>query len=227
MEKIITTDTLLWLNGAWAGLLVENGGDVMEYASTIPIPLLDRFLTRKVLRKWWGITNRKSLLEQITDKSGYCKLRAGYDKAVEMRELWELPDEVFYDKAKELALSLSDCEYDNLVAVHRIGRQANPVSIIAYDYSRAIMLCEYGYNAGYIKLNESIDKAIVIGRKLQACFSSWEEMNVSYMTGYLFWLMVAEQKVEESWKSRVTALETVKAMEKGPFSLDWNLPLHR
>lgn len=53
MAKMEMTDTLLWLNGTWAGLLVENGGDVMEYASTVP--LLDRFLTKRVLKKWWGI----------------------------------------------------------------------------------------------------------------------------------------------------------------------------
>lgn len=225
MAKIEMTDTLLWLNGTWAGLLVENCGDIMEYASTVPLPLLDRFLTKRVLKKWWGITNRKSLLEQISDKSGYCKLRAGYDKAVARRELWELPDEDFYKKLK--VCDISDAEYDDLAAVHVMSKHMQLIPIIAYDYARVIMLCEYGYNAGYLKLDESIDMAIDTGKKMQSCFSSWDEMNESYLTGYLFWLIVAKQDVVESWKSRVKALETVQEMENGPFSLDWNLPLYR
>lgn len=114
-----------------------------------------------------------------------------------------------------------------MAAVHLISQQAKLIPIIAYDYACVIMLCEYGYNAGYLKLGESIDMAIDTGKKMQSCFSSWDEMKESYLTGYLFWLIVAKQDVEENWKSRVKALETVQEMENGPFSLDWNLPLHR
>lgn len=225
MAKVITTDSLLWLNGTWAGLIVENGGNVMQYASTISFPLLDRYLTKKILKQWWGVTNRKTLLEQIDDKSEYCMLRQGYDKAVAQREVWSLGDEDFYKTIKEL--DLSDSEYDNLLAVHEIGKQREPINMIAYDYGRVIMLCEYGYLSGYLTLDESIDMAIAVGKKLQVCFSSWEESNESYLVGYLFWLIVAEQNVVANWQSRVKALESVQAMEKGPFHLDWNLELTR
>lgn len=225
MIKIEMTDTLLWLNGTWAGLLVENGGNVKEFASQEPIVLLDRYLTKKVLKKWWGITNRKTLMEQIIDKSEYCMLRQGYDKAVAQRELWKLEDDEFYTTIREL--DLPDSDYDDLVAIHVIAKQIEPTNMIAYDYSRVMMLCEYGYRCGYLKLDEAIEMSIVIGKKMQQCFSSWEAMNESYLIGYLFWLIVSDQNVEESWQSRVKALESVQAMKDGPFQLPWDLELKR
>lgn len=244
-KKIKMTDTMLWLNGTYAGIIMENGGDIFSYGTRkMPFQLFNRKLERTSLKVWWGIRGEAELLEQIAAKSGEGGLHCFFDEVLSRKDLMELPKEKF-DKEIQKKLSEEDSEFDeeiqkelneenrefreNIIRkmqiIWEMSQEKTRTTIIAYDYCRAIMLCIRGYACGYISFKRSIGMAIVIAKRLQEHFRSWDEMNESYLTGYEYWLRQYED-VDQSLEDRIEALDEVRALKNGPFSLPWNMELY-
>ncbi|MFT4104973.1 MAG: DUF1266 domain-containing protein [Lacrimispora sp.] len=228
-KKIKMTDTMLWLNGTYAGIIMENGGDIFSYgARKMPFQLFNRKLERTSLKVWWGIRGTAELLEQIEDKSGEGGLHCFFDEVMSRKELMELPKEKF-DEEIQRELHEEDSEYqENIIQkmqiIREMSQEKKRPTIIAYDYCRAIMLCIRGYACGYIPFERSIGMAIVIAKKLQKHFRSWDEMNESYLTGYEYWLRQYKE-VDQSLEDRIKATDEVRDLENSPFNLPWDMEL--
>lgn len=67
------------------------------------------------------------------------------------------------------------------------GKATQDKSVKAWDFSRAMMLCESGYWAGWWKFPEQMDMQIAMAPTIQQSFSSWQEYQACYMDGFSNW----------------------------------------
>ncbi|HHV12354.1 MAG TPA: DUF1266 domain-containing protein [Clostridiales bacterium] len=229
-KKIKMTDTMLWLNGTYAGIIVENGGDIFSYGTRKkPFQLFGRRSERTSLKAWWGITNTAELFAQLQAKCGEGGLHHFFDEVLLRKELMELPEEQFHEEIQKEFNEEDDSGLRGQVIrdvqiIREMAQEKALGTIIAYDYCLAIMLCIRGYACGYIPFERSIGMAIVIAKRLQEHFRSWDEMNESYLTGYEYWLRQNED-ADQSLEDRIKALDEVRDMENSPFSLPWDMEL--
>lgn len=93
----------------------------------------------------------------------------------------------------------------------------------AWDYSRAMQLTAWFYLADYYTVEESLDKQLEIAKQIQNEFSSWEDFNLSYMTGFRNWCTD-----ESRLNSRERIYRDTSRYPQSPFhTIDWNLKLEK
>ncbi len=162
---------------------------------------------KEALNEWWDITDKNSLLTSINDltngnmhhqtfKDDFTSFLNG-SEADFQNELKETPE--YKDLMQEL--------WENKTTLKQKG-------IIAWDQIRAIGIIGWGYQAGYITLDEAYSFCLNVGSKLQANFGSYEAMITNYNIGYFIW---ANNLVD--YNTRKAAAITIF---KNPSSL-WNI----
>lgn len=93
----------------------------------------------------------------------------------------------------------------------------------AWDYCRFMQISGNSYYAGYLTLEESLAIQLECAGAIQRQFASWEEMNQSYLQGYIFW-------VDNSTAAyiRQRAYERLQDAEDSPFNrLEFKMPLEK
>lgn len=68
-----------------------------------------------------------------------------------------------------------------------VGCAVEDKSVKAWNFSRAMMLCDSLYKANWIDKNESVEMQYAMAPAVQQSFTSWEEFNDNYMIGYRRW----------------------------------------
>ena len=96
-------------------------------------------------------------------------------------------------------------------------------SITAWDYSRYISLCGWGYIAGYLTENEAWERIMPAARLMQKSFTSWEDMGTNHVVGREFWSL--KQTLKNGDRTR-RCFERLKADPGSPWKrLDWTMNL--
>lgn len=95
----------------------------------------------------------------------------------------------------------------------------------AWNYSRAMLLCDSLYKAGYISMEERPERQFAIAPSIQKDFTSWDDFNEHYLNGFSEWAnatgcgYLGPQR--RSWYTYL------KKMGSNPFKRDWNQKLEK
>src|SRR6266849_4791686 len=137
---------------------------------------------QQLLREWWGVTDRETLLTALgwIDEEGH---RREFDRVA--RYVATLNPEEFgkvRDSLKDNARARQ--EFEVALAHHaRLGDR----SLVGWDYSRYITLCRWGYLVGYLTEDEAWDRIMPAARRIQATFDSWKDLGENYLIGREVW----------------------------------------
>ncbi len=92
----------------------------------------------------------------------------------------------------------------------------------AWNFSRAMMLCESGMRAGWWGPPEQINRQIAMAPVIQQSFSSWEEFNACYMEGFTGWAGVGSATYEKRKDAYDKYLKFGSSRK-----IDWNIKIER
>jgi hypothetical protein len=112
-----------------------------------------------------------------------------------------------------------DVERVRVLLEHAKRMEHEKDGLMAYDYVRAIVLCRFGYGAGYFTEAETWKRIEPIAKKLQKAYPSWEALGEIYAIGEDVFDNHLADKTWETWKK-------LKDDEKSPWkTVEWALPL--
>jgi hypothetical protein len=137
---------------------------------------------RKILREWWGITSKETLLGTMRSlqKEGHRRQFERLGAAVE-----SLSDDQFQQRL--IAAKGDEQEYRDLQLVREHYKRLGPQSLLAWDYGRYVALARWGYQAGFFTETEAWELIMPAARKLQNTYDSWEDFGKTYLIGREFW----------------------------------------
>lgn len=148
------------------------------------------------LDRSWGIIDRSSAIDTLywLAQSGHAE---GFADDIQMMGLYgflELSEEELRrtildmvdgeSLTEEDAVSLTEYFIQEMEIYEACGENG----IDAWDYCRFMQIAGSCYYAGYITLEESLIVQLEGARTIQQQFDSWDEMNQSYLQGYIFWV---------------------------------------
>jgi Protein of unknown function (DUF1266) len=163
---LATTALLAYRNGDRIDMLAPNARN----DSTIS-------QTRDILRDWWGIDNRSDLIHEL-DRLAQAGHRADFQR------LWSMTDGG-YRALLRATRDRSSKERMKLMRLHYQKHHGS--SLVAWDYSRYIMLCRWGYMVGFLNEEESWRRVMPAARTIQDSFHSWAELGEDYLVGREYW----------------------------------------
>ncbi len=155
--------------------MIAAGGNLVKLNSA-PFATLhygrSRGGMRSMLRQWWGVTDRPSLLNQLQ----------------------ALANEGHRTDFKKIYAYVSNPAGVNLQGqpaivrfVYENRQNFKHGDLAAWDFARMINVARQGYTAGYINEKEAWEYISFAARILQASFSSWHELSDNYALGWRFW----------------------------------------
>lgn len=138
--------------------------------------------TRGILHDWWGIDNRSDLLQSLEFLE-----RGGH--------------RLEFQKLGQSLMAMTNARYKALISAERSHpyqarrmnltrehfREHRDNSLVAWDYSRYIMLCRWGYMVGFLTEEEAWHRIMPAARTMQSSFRSWMELGEDYLVGREFW----------------------------------------
>jgi len=167
---------------AAAALLTERNGDLHDRLSGDRGKAGYREEARRLLRDWWDVTDRASLLDSLEwiEKGGH---RHGFELTGQRLAALTPEQRQALDARRRM-----DPWFNQkilIVEVHyaRLGKK----SIVGWDFSRYISLCRWGYAAGYFTETEAWARIIPAARIIRDTFTSWREVGDNYMIGRQYW----------------------------------------
>lgn len=221
-QEDIESDTVQWMCSTYALRAETDGGEL--YTIGVFEPTEDNVAyVREYLRNTWNISDRTSAIDTMNSLLEYGS-RSGYRDFVEKMEQngW------FELSGKEVSAKIASGEVAGKELRYRGAYDAyqefGEKGIDAWDYCRLIRIAGNCYVAGYITLEECMDQCLPVARELQREFDSWEEVNQSYLYGYMYWAQTGDsaETVVEMWGRRERAL---MQLEDGPYSLEFDMEL--
>ncbi len=170
------------------------------------------------LAKWWNTHNRKELLEtlewiedgghrKVFDEMAYVLSAASPEQLALIRT--QVADNPSASNKVEIVMRYKDT----------FGKK----SITAWDYSRYVALCGWGYIAGYLTKDEAWARIMPAARLLQKTFTSWEDLGTNHVVGREFWSLRQTQKNGDLTRR---CFDKLKTDPSSPWKrLDWNMDL--
>lgn len=221
-SQVAVTDTIRWFNATNGILLSANGGDSNLFAG---FPANEDTMAREVevLERDWGVTDRASADETLDwvltegHRMDYVSQMEGFEADAE-----GITDVAEADRTAWLCdnFYVTESEAENYMYWYNPFAQKGEAAISAWDYSRAMSLCGFYYQAGYYTETEALDKSLEIAQTIQSTYGSWDEFMESYFLGYEWW---AEQDSAE----RRAIYDELKAADNSMYSLDFGMPLEK
>lgn len=101
------------------------------------------------------------------------------------------------------------------------GQIAGDKAAKAWNFSRAMMLCNTGYKVNWWDYESSLDMMLSMAPTIQQSFTSWEEFNDSYMQGFIGWNGAGGPIYDQ----REKAYNSTKNSDY--FKIDWNTKLEK
>ena len=172
--------------------------------------------TRKLLRDWWGISNRDDLLGALSwiEQGGHRQL---------FSELGSRTAQASPEQLKEALTHLNSENANSVRVAHRYYGKFGSQSIAGWDYGRYINLCRWGVTAGYLSEDEAWQHAMYAASVLQQTFGSWREFGENYLVGREFWSLRQTTIDGNAMKGVYQRLLNDPA---SPWNrIPWNLPL--
>jgi hypothetical protein len=138
--------------------------------------------TQQFLANSYNVNNREDLLAALewVDAVGHRRTWEDLDSylaGLSEDELQQVQDEVAGDYQTQHQVEM----------VLQYAPTLGSKSLVGWDYCRYVSLCRWGYQCGYITEDEAWDLIMPVAKKLQATFSSWEELGANYLLGREFW----------------------------------------
>lgn len=112
--------------------------------------------------------------------------------------------------------------YAMIQSLTEAGKATSSQSQKAWNFSRAMMLCEMMRGIGWIDIEEQINCQLAIAPLIQSSFTSWSEYNDAYMEGFRAW-----NTNPGTGEQREAAYQSVKNKESYYCNVDWNRELKR
>jgi hypothetical protein len=137
---------------------------------------------QEILSEWWGVNNRKDLLKTLEwlENGGH---RREFDK---MAGILTSAKPAQIDELKRKYANVPEIT-NKIVIVLKYKDDFGPKSITAWDFSRYVSLCGWGYIAGYLNEDEAWRRIMPAARMLQKTFTSWEDLGKNHVVGREFW----------------------------------------
>jgi hypothetical protein len=93
---------------------------------------------------------------------------------------------------EEIARCMAQAQHDpetcnQLELVRDYYPRVGEKTLLAWDFSRYIALCRWGYLVGYISEEEAWEKIMPAARILRSHFASWQEFGENYLLGREYW----------------------------------------
>jgi hypothetical protein len=156
---------------AAAAVLAERNGALHDRLAGSYLTARDADEARRVLREWWGVTDRASLVKSLEwlQKSGHRErfAREGQQlAALTPAGRQALAGQRHWDLELNQKLGVVEMHYE------RLGKK----SLIGWDLSRYIALCRWGYAAGYLTEADAWARIIPTARIIRHTFTSWREL---------------------------------------------------
>lgn len=187
IKAIICGANLSLLNGTTLNSLTTLGGDFSKDD------------IEQMLEAHWDIDSRVSLLETIqwlSDEGhrGYWKKIWACLQAIP-RDEWSLSShKVAYQLSVDGADPETVREYtenliDGISQISSLGLLENHTSwsCATWDYGRAINLCRWGFDAGFLSKEEALEKIRKFAGKLYTHYNSWSDLSMGYLFGFVMW----------------------------------------
>ena len=212
-----TESQKLWALATCAVLTESNGRrhDMLGGRDRSPKAIKAR---QESLAKWWNTHNREELLGtlQWIEQGGH---RQQFDEMA--HDLSAAPPDQLARIRQQVANNPSVSNKVEIVLKYK--DQFGKKSITAWDYSRYISLCGWGYIAGYLTEDEAWERIMPAARLLQKTFASWEDMGTNHVVGREFWSV--KQTLESGTRTR-QCFEKLKTDSMSPWRrLDWSMNL--
>lgn len=186
-----------------------------------------------ILAKWWNTHNRAELLETLKwiEETGH---RQQFDAMA--KDLSTASSEQRADIRQNVA---SNPSVSNRVeVVLKYGDELGAKSITAWDFSRYISLCGWGYIVGYLTEEEAWERIMPAAALLQRTFKSWEDLGKNHVVGREFWSLNQTQEngartqrcfkklrtdpsspwLQLNWDTDLTASAAAKSKTQNPMS---------
>lgn len=212
-----TESQKLWALATCAVLTERNGGrhDMLGGYDRSPKEIETQ---KDILAKWWNIHNQQELLKALDwiEKGGHRK------------DFNEIAHALSFTSSEELAririqVANNPSVSNKIEVVMRYKDQFDNKSITAWDFSRYISLCGWGYIVGYLTEDEAWVRIMPAARLLQKTFASWEDMGTNYLAGRELWSLKQTTKDGSRMQQYFEKLKTDPA---SPWKrLDWNMNL--
>lgn len=220
-------DTVQWFTATYAILTYRNGGELLVPGGGTPDDTFYAAVLKGVLQRDWNITDRKSAEDMITwlETEGHNQALKNYYNEHQLGQFaTDMDLNASWDSTSEV---ISDAEAVRQMSAYMAYKTYGDYAVSAWDLSRALMLLGDYYVIGYYTYEEAMDKSLEIGRKLQAMYPSWDDFTQSYMYGYAYWSRPDVEDPQSEFHYRISVYNYLKAMENGPYRLDWNMELKK
>lgn len=219
----IESDTVQWICNTYAIRAEFDGGELHTIGIFEPTEE-NAEEVQEYLEEVWGITNRKTAIDTINRvlEHGTRQKYKKFVKTMEEDGWFELEKEEAEEQILYETLEEKEYRYEGAYKAYmKFGEKG----IDAWDYCRMIRIAGECYVAGYFNLEECMNQCLPIAQQLQEEFDSWEEMNQSYLYGYMYWSKTKEDghsKAVNMWELEEWRLQT---MENGPYELEYDIEL--
>lgn len=156
---------------------------------------------QSILNKWWQISDSKSLEESlnlIAEKGHRTEWDCIWEQLSKTAsETWEEEELDILDEIDEnnSDIDILSCEtyLSNIIDVFPFIssyldlNEKSLYTIQAWDYGRAINLCRWGYDAGYLTQKEAEIKIQAFANEIFKKYKSWEQVSTSFILGASMW----------------------------------------
>jgi hypothetical protein len=141
----------------------------------------DAVITRQSLERFWSVTDRASLLQTLD----WLQQRGHREQFTAMAHALAAmsPSQI----ASLRTRVGSDKDRDQIDTVVKFAPRVGSRSILAWDLGRYVLVCGWGYRAGYLTEQEAWERIMPIARMAQKSFDSWHDFGSDYMIGRRFW----------------------------------------
>lgn len=202
-----------WALACSALLFTENELGCKSLMGGLP----ERVSETGTLRKWWGVTDRDSLLAILQHQ-----VKQGHNaKWQQMRR--ESQQGNLVSASAKFWEGQSDTE-TQISMVKKYGTIFGDRGLAAWDLSRYICLCRWGYQCGYITEAEAWKLMMPVAAKIQATCKGWNYLGTEYLLGRKFWSNSQYMKSEKSYAFLKHRL--LHSPDSPWVQLAWNTPLN-
>jgi hypothetical protein len=203
---LIYPDTIKWFNAAKALLQASNPWTPKIYPMGLMSPSWNQ-TSLKMLDSSWSIHNREDAEETIQDlfegkvhnerflqEWQYMKEMTLTEYIEEMTSDYDDYDDEYDDENtdhldEETVIDEETVNYYKIYfnLFHTIIENYGDRGILAWDLYRAMYLNAVSYTVGFYTYEESLNKSLLISKKIQENFNSWDDYMNNYSLGYQYW----------------------------------------
>lgn len=165
---------------ALTGIMTELNKDSHTTLNSNLLNRWNKAVYLRILRRDWDINSREEFLETLNTME--------YDgHSARLEYIKKIINDVVNKSLPPDKYELDQVGYNRLLYTAKNWESYKDRTILAWDLGRNIALCRWGYDVGYLNENEAWAKIMVLAKKIQSLYKSWEEYGTDYLMGRVFW----------------------------------------